>query len=99
MSVAHAAKQAARKLRAVKPVFVLLRGLFIGGDTIREVEPAANERRMIRVSQRVVRRSRRLDAMICIADDSDFCALEPSVWALKISCALYQVSTHAVSMP
>ena len=29
----------------------------------------------------------------------DFCALEPSVWALKISCALYQVSTHAVSMP
>ena len=50
VSVAHAAKQAARKLRAVEPVFVLLRSLFIGGDTIREVEPAANERRMIPVS-------------------------------------------------
>ena len=62
VSVAYAAKQAARKLRAMEPIFVLLRSLFIGSDTIREVEPAANERRMIRVSQRVVRRSRRLDA-------------------------------------
>ena len=37
--------------------------------------------------------------MICIAEPSAFCALEPSVWALKISCALYHLSTHAVSMP
>ena len=60
--VAHMARQTARKLRAVKAVFMFSGGLLIGGDAAGKIEPAANDRRVIRVSKRVVRRARGLDA-------------------------------------
>ena len=52
----------ARKLRAVKAVLVLLRRLLIGVDALCEAKPAADERRVVGVSERVVGRSCRLDA-------------------------------------
>ena len=38
-------------------------------------------------------------SIICMAVDSAFCAPEPSVCALKISCALYQRAVHPLSRP
>ena len=55
VAVEHGPLHAAGQLSAVEAVFVRLHGSLIRGDALRETQLLADERRMIRVAQRVVR--------------------------------------------
>ena len=68
-------------------------------NSFRKLQARADQRRVVRVAQRIMRGPARLDLHDLQRRFSAFWLLEPSVCALKMSCALYHRLAQSASMP